>query len=226
MVSGSAPGEKVSAGRRGSGTLSSSRKGYLTPFFPFLTRDPLLDPQIRGNMHRIMILIPALTLLLAVQSGVAQSQSKARSKGDKAVCDQWRAMVDPDAQSSSKAPDVEQLSEEEAATGIACMLAFEGNRRVGRFSGATRLDISQNFADATVELDALYVISAIYNRQWRHARGVALVDRRPKILSPEAGASKAFPFVKRWHQRLRENGLEKLRAEHDDPLNGSGLRWY
>jgi hypothetical protein len=135
-------------------------------------------------------------------------------------------MVDPNAQSGSIPPAVEQLSDEEAKTGIACLLTFEGNRRVGRFSGATRLDISQLFPDATVELDALYVISAIYNRKWLHAQGVALVDQKQNILLPEVGARRAFRFVRRWYQRLKENGLEKLRVDHDDPLNGSGLRWY
>ncbi len=94
------------------------------------------------------------------------------------------------------------------------------------FSGSTRFDVSQFFPQATVELDALYVISAIYNQKWEHASGIALVDRKSRILAPRAGAKLAFPSVKAWYARVKDGDLQKLRAGHDDPLKRSGARWY
>ena len=171
-------------------------------------------------MPRMMILLPLLVLLGVVQFIFSQSGQ------EHGLCDRWRAMIDPHVKSNEREPDVENVTEREAMEGIACLLTYQGNQRAGKFSGATRFDISQTFPDATIELDALYTISAIYYGKWKHARGIALVDQSPKILKPKAGAKRAFPYLQGWFQRLKAKGLERLRSEHDDPLNGSGLRWY
>ena len=179
-----------------------------------------------STMHRMMIVFSALVLVSAGTVACGESPEYPSPRGGKVMCDAWWATVDPKVRTSSNLPDVEQLSDSDAVNGVECLLALEGNHRRGKFSGSTRLDISQLFPDATVEIDALYMISAIYHRRWAHARGIALVDERPLIVRPNTAAKRAFPFVRQWFERLKSEGLEKLRERMDDPLNGSGLRWY
>lgn len=177
-------------------------------------------------MRQTAILLLVSSLFAVSPNGAARSQIRATVKESVPGCEPWRAMVDPQARSSSERPDVGNLSEAESVVGISCLLKLEGDQRPGIFSGATRVDVSQVFPQATVELDALYVISAIYNQKWSHASGIALVDRKSRLLSPRAGAKLAFPAVKAWYLRVQHDSLQKLRIEQDDPLKTSGVKWY
>lgn len=177
-------------------------------------------------MRRTFTLILISSLFALAPCAAPRSRAGVALTDSKPSCERWRAMVDPQARSSTNRPDVEHLSEAESLAGIACLLSLEGDRRLGKFSGATRMDVSQFFPRATIELDALYVISAIYNEKWDHASGVALVDRKSRILSPRAAAKLAFPAVKAWYLRVQGGSLQELRIAQDDPLKTSGVKWY
>jgi hypothetical protein len=174
----------------------------------------------------IVILIMAFSMFMVAPIGAPQSKEKTGQAKAADECRRWRAMVDPQVHSASIHPEVANLADAEASFGISCLLVLEGIHRPGRFSGVTRLDVSQLLPQATVGLDALYVISAIYNQKWEHAQGIALVDSKFQLLTPEKGAKSAFPFVKAWYARVKNLGIGKLRAEHDDPLRDSGLKWF
>ena len=171
--------------------------------------------------------IPILLLVLSCLLEPGQAKVKQhQSRPSEAVCERWRFLVDPSGTGGLPSPDVEHLTDEEALVGLSCLLMLEANRGEGKFSGATRFEVSQLFPQATVELDALFVISAIYNQSWRHADGVALADARGKIQNAVSGPKRAFPFVRRWYDRIQRLGLVKARSQGDDPLKGSGLHWY
>jgi hypothetical protein len=164
-------------------------------------------------------------LSVPADSSNQQPQKQHASSAQSNSCNRWRSLVDPKAPHESPRPDFDKLSDEEAFIGIDCLLAMQGIRRHGAFGGATRLDVSQLYPEATVELDALYVVSAIYNQKWQHAQGIALMDKNGAILRPHAAAKRAFPFARKWYLRARKMGLPKMRELNDDPLKGSGVRW-
>jgi hypothetical protein len=176
-------------------------------------------------MHGTLATLLTVTLLYSAQLNAGNPKDPELRKKTH-VCEVWWALADPRVHSNLPTPEFAKLTDDEAVAGIGCLLNLEGKTRSGKFSGATRFEVSQTFPQATVELDALFLVSSIYRQQWAHADGVALVDASGRIQKPNSGAKRLFPFVKEWYRRINEGGLEVARRKNDDPLAGSGLHWY
>jgi hypothetical protein len=83
----------------------------------------------------------------------------------------------------------------------------------------------------TVEVAALYLISAIHHERLDFAQSPLLSDTSlpPKervAANKPAYVDRAFQSSRDWVQRCKKVGLPKLREQKDDPLRASGLRWW
>lgn len=135
--------------------------------------------------------------------------------------------------SSESDPDgVKALSERESLAAIECLLKMEGNTNPASIGALTRLDISQLFAPAPANLDALYYISYLYSGNWKHAAAVALrgpgcnEERNGLYVTRERCIRQAYAAYRAWFTKVRSMGLGGARQAGLQPLDGTGLRWY
>jgi hypothetical protein len=81
----------------------------------------------------------------------------------------------------------------------------------------------------TVEVAGLYLISAIYHESLEFSHAPYLTDDTPVKMqryNTSARVTKAWQSVSNWYERVKLQGLERLRSQQDSPLKGSGLRFY
>jgi hypothetical protein len=128
---------------------------------------------------------------------------------------------------------VASLSEAEKLKAIECLLTAENNAKPAAFSGANRFDISQTFAQARVNLAALYAISYIYSGHYDHAAAVALrgenassTDPKGNYVTKASAIHKAYAAYRSWFAKVRTVGLANARQANMQPLQGTGLSWY
>jgi hypothetical protein len=128
---------------------------------------------------------------------------------------------------------IASLTDTDKVAAIECLLGAENDQRPAGFSGATRLDISQTFAPARVNLAALYLISYMYSGHYDHAGAVALrgddasyVDGKGNYVTTPSAIRRAYRSYRVWFAKVRRIGLAKAQQAGLQPLEGSGLRWY
>jgi len=115
-----------------------------------------------------------------------------------------------------------------------CLLEAENDLRPAAISGAVRLEVSQTFAPAQVNLAALYAISYIYTGRYDHSAAVALrgedassTDSRGSYVVTNASAvHRAYKAYRAWFTKVQQQGLAGAQKSGLQPLDGSGLRWY
>ncbi|MCB2262165.1 MAG: hypothetical protein LGR52_04395 [Candidatus Thiosymbion ectosymbiont of Robbea hypermnestra] len=89
----------------------------------------------------------------------------------------------------------------------------------------------------TVEVAALYLISAIYHNDIHFARVPLLYPENPRSRlhgdaksdkpgNTEERVERAHKAIDAWIQAWRKYGLDALRSQGHHPLSGSNLRWY
>lgn len=81
----------------------------------------------------------------------------------------------------------------------------------------------------TVEVAALYLISAIYHKTVEFAEAPYLTDGTPvewqKFNTPER-VKKAWDSTEKWIQAFRSEGIESLRSRHQSPLSDSKIHFW
>ena len=145
--------------------------------------------------------------------------------GNSLACRQWLDKVargpsrvpteQPAAEGGSKAVIVTPASDPWGIASLAdvdrleamrCLLEAENDLRPAAISGAVRLDVSQTFAPAQVNLAALYAISYIYTGRYDHSAAVALrgedassTDSRGSYVVTNASAvHRAYKAYRAW----------------------------
>jgi hypothetical protein len=83
----------------------------------------------------------------------------------------------------------------------------------------------------TLEVAALYMISAIYFGKVPFANAPLLTDLSVPVGQREARNSKAnlrrgFESARKWSRECKERGIEKMREEMRDPLQSGKVGWY
>ena len=128
---------------------------------------------------------------------------------------------------------VASLSEAEKVEAIQCLLGTEDDLRPAAFSGAMRLDTSQTFAPAPVNLAALYAISYIYSGRFDHAAAVALrgenasyTDSSGNYVTKVSATRKAYQAYRTWFAKASKIGFTDAHRAGLQPLDDTGLRWY
>jgi hypothetical protein len=128
---------------------------------------------------------------------------------------------------------VASLSEAEKLQAIECFLTLENDNGPAAFGGAVRLDVSQTFAQAHVNLAALYAISYVYSGHYDHAAAVALrgqgastTNSSGNYVTKPAAIRKAYISYRAWFAKVRQLGLARAQEKGIQPLEGSGLTWY
>lgn len=138
-------------------------------------------------------------------------------------CDLWRSKVDPSIRLQGS--DMAELPSDDAAiAAIECLLKSRGNTEPARFSGAVDDRVSQIFPDAPIELAALYFISFIYEKNWRHASAVAIDG--PRGVNTKATIAEAYDAYERWFVEVKRHGIAAAREHRRAPLDGTALHWY
>lgn len=145
-------------------------------------------------------------------------------QAQKMQCKYWQSKVDPKIKpvksESKKEPDDEQVMQ-----AIDCLLKLEGRKDESKLRGATRLDVSQTFGPASVEVAALYYISFLYLQKWDHGSAIALRDAEGEVNKPIAVAQ-AYQSYKIWFERVKSVGLSKAREMKLWPLADTKVQWY
>jgi hypothetical protein len=83
----------------------------------------------------------------------------------------------------------------------------------------------------TMEVAALYLISAIYFESQRFSQSPYLTDLSlPQLEQKAANTSKlidrAWRATEKWYRKLTELGIERLRAADDYPLKNSQVEFW
>ncbi len=184
----------------------------------------------------------AILALVALFAGIGVSQS---TKNDNksmncGKCDYWQARVNPSIKLPKNADETDtknstvelsfdfDISEEDAAKlleATECLLKLKGETSSSNLSSLFGLGHSSRLPSPTVEVAALYYISALYHKKWRHANGIILVDKDGERNKKES-IETAFKSYKAWFEKVKKIGLQKAREEKLEPLADSGVEWY
>lgn len=159
-------------------------------------------------------------------------------------CSEWQSRVDPEVKSPTakqivydaitmgelngkfdvKESSFSNLSQGEALEAMDCLIKLRGRKHDSKIKGPTRPDTSQTFDASSVEVAALYWISAVYLQRWGHAGAAAL--RGKNGLNSNETISKAYDSYEKWLVEIRKIGLDEARLRELDPLAGTGISWY
>jgi len=95
------------------------------------------------------------------------------------------------------------------------------------------LGVNQLFAEAPVNLAALYYISYLYTGNMEHSLAIALTgpDAEDKTIhwkyaTTQSSIHTAYQAYRLWFAKVKEVGLNQARASKLAPLSGTGLAWY
>jgi len=125
---------------------------------------------------------------------------------------------------------------------IPLLLKVKGDQRpayagLGHHLSATPTIVARNPSDVvpgktlTMEVAALYLISAIYHNTLEFAQSPYLSDHRLPVRerralnSPDLVA-RAWQSVEEWSRRLDGTTIKELRSRKDDPLRGSSVAFW
>ncbi len=194
------------------------------------------------NIRRVISVLAAVLILGFVLTGSAQAQTPSRCRRwlDKVVQSSGRLHALPWENQIAVTEDlpsdpwgVASLSDNDKLEAIECLLTAENDMRPAAFSGAMRLEISQTFSQAHVDIAALYAITYIYLGRFDHAGAIALrgegasyTDHNGNYVTRASAIHKAYKAYRVWFEKVRHEGLEAARVSGALPLDGSGLRWY
>ena len=172
----------------------------------------------------------AITLVMNVHEARGQSVHLADSER----CQYWYAKVDP----SVRPPETEvakelhllfAVSEEDAAKTVEaaeCLLKLKGKTSTSTHTyGTVSFKVETRFPGPSVEVAALYYISAFFHKNWRHADAMILMDNKGRKNTKEA-IKQAFTAYRSWLKKVQKMGLEEARKQNLDPLHGTSIRWY
>lgn len=177
---------------------------------------------------------------LFVGIGVSQSTKNDNKSMNCGKCDYWQARVDPSIKLPKNANETDKenstvelsfdfdISEEDAAKlleATECLLKLKGKTSSSNLSSLFGLGHSSRIPSPTVEVAALYYISALYHKKWRHANGIILVDKDEERNNKES-VETAFKSYEAWFEKVKKIGLEEARKQKLDPLADSGVSWY
>lgn len=175
--------------------------------------------------------VAVLALFLVL--GVYQPAGSAMPTKDCERCKYWQAKIDPsitlseDSSAAGSTPTFE-INDEEAAKALEaaeCLLKLEGKTNPSKFSATVSLYLSTRFPPPSVEVAALYYVSYIYHKNWRHAQAMVLVDAEGKK-NTKKSIKTAYKAYRAWFEKVKEIGLKKARQQNLDPLDGTDVRWY
>jgi hypothetical protein len=157
--------------------------------------------------------------------GASKDRNENKIVSQHEVCKYWLSRIDSNVKQTDQFKRVDESNIENIIVGAECLLALEGNKNRARFSGATRHDVSQLFAPATVDIAALYYISFLFTQKWDHADAVAIVDKEGRINTDES-IKEAFQAYREWFKEVKKLGIHKARERGIDPFAGKNIRWY
>lgn len=140
-------------------------------------------------------------------------------------CKKWFAKVEPIPGTSEEVWLTDRPTDQDVLQAIGCLLQLHGNKHPARFTGVTHLDVSQILPQASVELAALYYISYLFTGNFKHADGIALVNRS-RVINPDGAIDIAYHAYTVWFERVKSMGLLTARTLVLNPLQGTGLSWY
>jgi hypothetical protein len=179
-----------------------------------------------------------VSVTLCVGIGASQSPKGVKKPmNNYEKCNYWQAQVDPsinlpkDTNEASKKdlPSMFEIGEGEATKVLEateCLLKLKGKTSPSVYSSATiGFSISTRFPPPTVEVVALYYISALYHMKWRHANGIILTDKEGRK-NTQKSIEVAYKAYEAWFEKVKKIGLQKAREEKLEPLANSGISWY
>ena len=82
----------------------------------------------------------------------------------------------------------------------------------------------------TVEITALWLISAIYFQRIEISRSAVLrdlnIELSKSISNKMENVERAYQSVEKWVEKCKREGISSLRENKIDPLAGSNLKWW
>lgn len=179
-------------------------------------------------------------LALFVGIGVSQTTKTDNKSMNCGKCSYWQAKVNPSIKlpknadgTDQKNPtvelsfdfDISEKDSEKLLEAAECLLKLKGKTSSSNLSTVFGLGHSSRLPSPTVKVAALYYISALYYKKWRHANGIMLIDNDGKRNTKES-VEAAYKAYQSWFEKVKEIGLEEARKQKLDPLAGSGVSWY
>jgi hypothetical protein len=141
-------------------------------------------------------------------------------------CIYWQSRVDPNVQLPKDFQMPDEKDAQSIVKGTECLLSMQGNKKPAAFSGATRLDTSQFFKPAKIEVAALFYISYLYYRDWGAFSGGVALRGKDGELSSEETVNKAYTYYREWFKEIEKIGIVKARELKISPLKNKDVRWY
>lgn len=185
--------------------------------------------------------IALLGYIACVCVGVYKSAEGSMLIQDGERCKYWQAKVDPSIKSSIKTADIgkdgsaidslltsklNEVDDMNVLEAIECLLKLQGKTSASRYSSGTiGYNISTRFPPPTVEVAALYYISYLYHKEWRHAQAMVLMDSEGKK-NTQKSIKTAYKAYQVWFEKVKEIGLERARQQNSTPLDGTDVSWY
>lgn len=115
------------------------------------------------------------------------------------------------------------LSDAEMLKTMWCLLKLRGKKTP--VWGVTSNAVSQSFGPSPVEVVALFQISALFYGNNDFANAMVLVDKHDKY-NTDQSIAKAYRAFGTWLRMADRNGVAEMRKRKQDPLRGSGIRWF
>lgn len=116
---------------------------------------------------------------------------------------------------------------------IGCLLQLDADVRPTSSVGRMWVGAWLRFDTVPTNLAALYYISYLYTRNWKHGTAVALcgpgaqsLRSRPNYATTQSSIHEAYRSYRHWYEQVKDIGIEEARAEKLDPLAGTSLYWY
>lgn len=141
-------------------------------------------------------------------------------------CLYWQSKVDQRIRLSKNTPEKNEKDEKNIIEAIACLLKLKGNTTQTKYSAIVSFKLVEaNLPTPTVEIAALYKISALYHQQWNHAEAIVLVDENRNMNKKES-IETAYRSYEAWFEKVKTIGLQKAIEQKLEPLADSGVNWY
>jgi len=165
--------------------------------------------------------IPLLLIL-----SFAQSMKKEQINTSCDDCLYWQSKVDQSIRLPENTPEKNEKDEKNIVAAISCLLKLKGKAAETKYSAIVSFKLVEaKLPTPTVEIAALYKISALYHQQWNHAEAIVLVDENRNMNKKESIES-AYKAYEAWFEKVKKIGLQKAREDKLEPLADAGVSWY
>jgi hypothetical protein len=179
-----------------------------------------------GELFMLKYFAATLFISLLLVVSLAQSMSKESAKTNCDDCKYWWSKADLSIQLPKDTPEKDEKDEKNIIEAIDCLLKLKGNTNQTQYSAITNLKyLEAKIPSPTIEVVALYRISALYYQKWRHANAIVLVDKDRRQNTKEA-VDAAYKSYEAWFEKVKKIGLEEARKQKLDPLADSDVSWY